>query len=179
MKRYLVILSSVLLVLMLAEGALAQPVQDKKFEFSISASMWNVKWEDFETETLINIPMRIGYFIYKGFEIEPEVFLTIPEDGDGTGILVLGNVSYNFKASERLIPFVLGGIGFGNSVQSFGIAWDTDESLTVYNFGAGIKFIVGDSAAIRIEYRFTKYTEKEDWVDRKDNNIFMGVSIFF
>lgn len=179
MKKYLVILSSVLLVFVLAEGALAQPVQDKKFEFSVSASMWNVKWGDMETETLINIPVRIGYFIYKGFEIEPEVFLSIPEDREGTGILFLGNVSYNFKASEKLIPFVLGGIGFGNSVQSFGVALDTDESLTVYNFGAGVKFIVGDSAAIRIEYRFTKYGKKEDWFNRKDNNIFTGVSIFF
>ncbi len=61
--------------------------------------------------------------------------------------------------------------------------------VTAFNFGAGIKYLVGNTAALRIEYRFTKYSGEEtktsiwgtwtDKVDRTDNNVFVGLSIFF
>lgn len=178
MKRILGICMVFIFLFISVKGVFAQPVESKKFEFSTSASIWNIKFDGGETNTIINVPLRLGYFIYKGLEIEPEILLTIPEDGDGTGILILGNLSYNFKASEKMFPFVFGGLGFGNAEKFFGVAMDTDESITFFDFGAGIKFIVGNSAAIRIEYRFTKYTG-EFGPDRTDNNILTGVSIFF
>ena len=53
--------------------------------------------------------------------------------------------------------------------------------------------MIGDSAALRMEYRFTKYsgekTETVGWgdyswsytekIDRTDNNVLVGISIFF
>ncbi len=180
MKKMLGIFALILFAFISVQGASAQPVEGKRFEFSTSASMWNVKseWSD-ETETWINIPLRIGFFVYKGLEIEPELFLTIPTDeSEYTGILFLGNISYNFKASKRAIPFILGGFGIGNGPQSFSMAWDWEESITALNFGAGIKYIVGNSAAIRIEYRFTSYSAEGEHF-RTDNNIYLGVSIFF
>lgn len=179
MKRIIGISLVFIFLFISVKGVFAQPVEGKKFEFSTSASMWNVRIEGAtETETVFNIPVRIGLYIFKGLEIEPELFLTIPEDGDGTGILLLGNLAYNFKASEKVNLFVLGGFGFGNSAQSFSIAFDYDENVTALNFGGGLKFLVGNSAAIRFEYRFTSFSAEGDHI-RTDNNLYFGVSIFF
>lgn len=179
MKKVLRIIISCVFILFIVKGIFAQPVEGKKFEFSTSASMWNVKFEgDPDSETVFNIPLRIGFYLFKGLEIEPEVFLTLPEDGEETGILVLGNLAYNFKATDHVNLFILGGLGFGNSVQSFGIAWDYDESISVLNFGGGIKYLIGNSAALRLEYRFTSYSVDGDH-HRTDNNLYLGVSLFF
>lgn len=189
MKKIFTIVVVILFSLIITAHSIAQPLEGKKYEFSTSASMWNVKSGGGETETIINIPIRIGLFILKGLEIEPELFFTIPEESEEIGYIILGNLSYNFKTSKNLVLFVLGGAGFGNGQRYFDLVADQDMGVTVYNFGAGIKYLVADSAAIRIEYRFTKYSgEKaetgwwEDWtykLDRTDNNILIGLSIFF
>ncbi len=178
MKKIMKVFLLIFLFLVLSEAAFAQPVKNKKFEFSTSASIWNVTFRDQETETLINIPVRLGFFISKGFEIEPELFLTIPE-GEDIGILFLVSVSYNFKASNKFIPFILAGGGYGNSEQSVSVAYDYGTDIFVMNFGGGIKYLVSNSAAIRMDYRFTKYLAEGNWLDRTDNNVFFGLSIFF
>jgi opacity protein-like surface antigen len=183
MKKILGISIAIFFVTFSVTGAFAQLPNNKRFEFSTSASMLNYKYEGGDTHTWINIPLRIGFFVYKGLEIEPELFLTIPtEDTEYTGILVLGNISYNFKGSKKLVPFILGGAGIGNGPQAFSFVSDSDLKFTAINFGAGIKWFVSDSAAIRIEYRFIKYSGENSYFynnDRTDNNIYLGVSIFF
>lgn len=192
MKRISGVFTAILFLSVSVSGLLAQPVEGKKFEFSTSASMWNVKYKDSdETSSMTNVSLRVGIFIFKGLEIEPELFLTIPEDGEDTGYFVMANLAYNFKASERLIPFILGGVGYGNGQPALSLVyryWE-DMNVTAFNLGAGIKFIVGDSAAIRIEYRLTRYSGESTetyWgytytyeLDRTDNNILVGMSIFF
>ena len=178
MKKLFKILTLSLILPSLVHVCFAQPVKNKKFEFSTSASIWNVKFEGTETETVINLPVRLGYFVYKGLEIEAELFLTIPEDED-LGFLFLGNFSYNFKVSEKLMPFILGGGGYGNSEQSFSTVFDYGTNIFVINFGAGTKLLINESSAIRIEYRFTKYMADSEWFDRTDQNLFIGISIFF
>ena len=180
MKRFLGIFIVILFVFISVRGMFAQPVQGKKFEFSTSASMWNIKFEwDDEATTIYNVPLRLGFFAYKGIEIEPEVLLTIPEDGEDTGIHVLANLSFNLKASDKTILFFLGGYGFGNSTPIYRIAWDEGERITALNFGGGIKYLVSNSAAIRLEYRYTRYSDEDGDHFRTDNNIYFGVSIFF
>ncbi len=178
MKKSLRSFTLIFLTFIFFGAAIAKPVQNKKFEFSTSASLWNVKYSNQETETVINLPLRLGYFLFKGLEIEPEVFLTIPED-EGIGFLLLANLSYNFKVSKKLIPFILGGGGFGNSEQSFSVVFDYETNIKAFNFGVGIKYLVGNSAAIRLEYRFVKYSGEYDWLNRTENNAFVGLSIFF
>ncbi len=180
MKKILGISIAIFFVIFSVTGAFGQLPNNKRFEFSTSASMLNYKYEGGDTHTWINIPLRIGFFVYKGLEIEPELFLTMPtEDTDYTGILVMGNISYNFKGSKKLVPFILGGAGIGNGPQAFSSVSDGGRRFTAINFGAGIKCFVGDSAAIRIEYRFIKYSDEYGYSDRTDNNIYLGVSIFF
>ena len=120
----------------------------------------------------------MGFFFYKGLEIEPELFLTIPE-GEDLGFLLLASLSYNFKLSDKFIPFILAGGGYGNSEQSFSAAFDYGEDIFAIHFGGGIKYLVGNSAAIRMDYRFTKYLAEGYWLDRTDNNVFFGLSVFF
>ncbi|MDH5705651.1 MAG: hypothetical protein OEZ45_06495 [Candidatus Aminicenantes bacterium] len=178
MKKITKIFLLVLSFFILSEVIFSQPVQSKKFEFSTSASIWNVKFRDQETETLVNIPIRLGFFIYKGLEIEPELFLTIPE-GEDLGYLLLASVSYNFRIFDKFIPFILAGGGYGNSEQSFSVAHDYGADIFAIHFGGGIKYLVSDSAALRMDYRFTKYLAEGYWLDRTDNNVFFGLSIFF
>jgi hypothetical protein len=189
MKRILVISIMILAIPIIGSETFAQPVQGKKFEFSTSASIYNVKENGGETNTSINIPLRIGYYIFRGLEIEPEFLLTIPEESEDTGYFILVNLVYNFKASEKLMPFVLAGGGYGNGYTAYSLVFDWDMGVTALNAGAGIKYLVGDSAALRIEYRFTKYSGEEvksyTWgsyteeIDRTDNNILVGISLFF
>jgi len=189
MKNRIWTLFVIVLGLIMTDYSMAQTVDGKKFEFSTAASIWNVKSNDGETETVINVPLRLGFFVYKGLEIEPEVFLTIPEESKNTGYIILANVSYNFKTSKALLFFVLAGGGYGNGSRLFDFVMDNDMDVTVYNFGAGLKFLVSNSAALRIEYRFTKYSGEKtetsrygswiDELDRTDNNMLFGLSIFF
>lgn len=179
MKTVLRILVVSLFIFIFVKGVLAQPVEGKKLEFSTSASMWNIKYEwDDEATTIFNVPLRVGFYAYKGIEVEPELLLTIPEDGD-TGILFLANVAFNLKASDKTIFFVLGGYGFGNSTPLFGFAWFQDENINALNFGGGIKHLISNSAAVRLEYRYIRYTDEAGDHFRTDNNLYLGISIFF
>ena len=57
MRKIFKILIFTFILSSLVQISFAQPVKDKKFEFSTSASVWNVKFHGQETETLINIPI--------------------------------------------------------------------------------------------------------------------------
>ncbi len=175
-------------------GVFAQPVSGKKFEFSTSASIWNIKYKDAdESTTIVNLPLRFGFFIFKGLEIEPEVMLTIPDESEETGYFLSGNLAYNFNASEKAILFILVGVGYGNGTEAFSWVWDQDMGVTLINAGGGVKWLVGDSAALRLEYRFSNYSGKKEetynywgysWtetyeLDRTDHKFFVGLSIFF
>lgn len=182
MKKILRISFAIFFVAFSVTGAFAQLSNGKKFEFSTSASTGLYYYEADKSEKYrwVNIPLRIGFFVYKGLEVEPEFFFTIPTGGTHyTGVLFLGNISYNFKGLKKFYPFILGGAGIGNGPQTLFFVSDRGLSFTAINFGAGAKALVGDSAAIRIEYRFLKYSSESGYIGRTDNNIYLGVSIFF
>lgn len=179
MKKSNPIFAFILVIFITGGTVFAQPIQGKKFEFSTSASIWIVKFRRGETETVINLPLRLGYFINKSLEIEPELFLTFVDTYDEIGYLILGNISYNFNISKKITPFVLAGGGYGNSEQNFSLAYDFNSDIFALNLGAGMKIPVGSAAAVRVEYRFIKYFGEEDWFDRTDHTILVGFSIFF
>lgn len=156
----------------------AQVANGKRFEFSTSASVWNVKMEYGETQTIINVPLRLGFYAWKGLEFEPELFLTIPEESEDTGILAFGNIAYNFQVAPNLLAFLLGGVGFGNGAHFYNIVFDYDDPIFALNVGAGLKAMVGNSAAIRFEYRYISYSADGQQF-RTDHNVLAGVSIFF
>jgi hypothetical protein len=189
MKKIIVFFAMFLFILLFVRDTFAQLIQEKRFELSTSASFLNVKHNRHRTDSEFNLRLRFGVFLHKGLEIEPELFLNIQEDLEYTGVFFLANISQNFKASKRIIPFILGGVGFGNGEIIYDTTFDQGMKITAFNFGAGIKYLLSSSAAFRIEYRFTKYMGKETVVniwgdpytyelDRTDNNVIFGISIF-
>jgi hypothetical protein len=186
----------VLMVLILAAAASAQPVPGKKFEFSTGAYFWNVKFKGAtESTTILNVPIRFGVFLLKGLEFEPEVLLTIPDESDSTGVIFLGNFSYNFKVGETVVPFILAGGGYGNAEEVFSMASKQAEGvgIAVIDAGLGVKLLFGHTAALRVEYRFVNYSGSKTvsynygWgsythtydFGRTDHKVFTGISLFF
>lgn len=204
MKKSSAILVGVLLLTATAMAA-GEPVQGKKVEFStafaLSVQTYNFGSDYKETDTYITTPFRLGIFIWKGLEFEPELLMMMShykqtgpgysDSGHQTAWILSGNLVYNFvlKKSPRMIPFVLAGYGIGNG--DYEPAWDTDTYYgtspkdSLFNLGAGIKYMFGNIAALRCEYRFRggqiKYTteggagkDKVYW-----HTILVGFSIFF
>jgi hypothetical protein len=161
--------------------AAAQPA-GKKWELGLALSFSSYKFSgDTESTTLLNIPLRVGYYVWKGLEIEPEIILTKPK-GEDTGYLLNANFAYNFKTAGSLQPFVLAGVGFGNgfTVAPYVIG-DSEFNATVLNFGGGVKYLVGSSAAIRAEYRYShNHLSYSGFSENLNTHMFlMGVSVFF
>jgi hypothetical protein len=166
--------------------AMSQPVPGKKFEFSTALAFFSAKADGEDSFSYLSLPFRFGWFIWKGLEIEPEVQLFIPigEDKGDTAYFLLGKLLYNFQTSGKLVPFIGGGVGFGNGLPIFGIVQGTaGEKFTDFCGIAGVKYLIGNVAALRAEYRFNRYSW--DWSDFEPaekgtvHQIFVGLSIFF
>jgi hypothetical protein len=187
MKRTCVFLAA--LLLLGATFAAAQPVPGKKFEFGTSLALYSYNYESemwSDSWTVLNVPIRFGWFIWKGLQIEPEVVWTIPlSDSKGDSSYFLqAHLAYNFKAGKRLVPFAGGTIGYGNGIPYMGWVSGGGGKVTGYGGLAGVKYLLGNIAAIRAEYRLLFY----DWNDEDDpiydetgtiHQFFVGLSIFF
>ena len=82
-----------------------------KWELSTAVSLY-FEPEVYEKDKLgIYIPVRIGYFISKNIEIEPEFNITYrdSEFDSITKNLLFANLAYNFNVSSRIMPFLLAG----------------------------------------------------------------------
>ncbi len=82
MKKFGVFLAALLFAGVTFAGS--QPVPGKTFEFSTALSFFSVKADDSEESySYLSIPVRCGWFVWKGLEIEPEAQVFIPTGGDG------------------------------------------------------------------------------------------------
>jgi len=182
MKKLLVILAVV--IFLGATLAMSQPVPGKKFELGTSLSFTSLKFSGSSgSDTVFVLPVRFGYFVWKGLEIEPEVMITSFDPGD-VGFNLSGNVAYHFKVSGRLVPFVLAGVGVGNGFTAGLTVYEqTDASAFLINGGVGAKYVIGNVAAFRAEYRYThNRLSKGGGLLIQNLNIhqvLVGLSIFF
>jgi len=180
MKKAVIVLTVIFFFCTLMVSA--QP-SGKKWEFGVGFSYSNYKFSgDTESEYVLNLPIRAGYYVWKGLEIEPELMLT-KFKGSDTGVVFNANLAYNFKTSGRLKPFLLAGFGFGNGMPVANLVeGDSSITATIINGGAGVKYLVGNSAAIRLEYRYTHDHLKYEGGFSENLNIhqmLVGVSVFF
>ncbi len=186
MKRYFIVLT-VLLAMGLPVLA-QQPVNGKKFELGAGMSLDSFSSGVGGTATYLNIPVRAGYFVWKGLEIEPELILSKMTGGD-LGWLFNGNAAYNFRLKNgKFVPFVLAGVGFGNGIKIFNTMIENSDDLdaVILNAGTGVKYLISDSVGFRFEYRYSHY-----WADvvgnegdkikfeKNAHQILCGVSVFF
>jgi opacity protein-like surface antigen len=179
-----IIAFAVVAIFLASTAAMAQPLVTKKWELSTAISFTSFTLSGATgSETVVNIPVRVGYIVWKGLEVEPEIMYT-KFKGSTAGYLISGNVAYNLlQFKHGLVPFVLAGIGFGNGLTYAGVAeGDSDINSTALHFGAGVKYVVGTSAALRVEYRYTHYHLSVTDLGAENYNfhqLLTGVSIFF
>lgn len=179
MKKLLVLTFIGLIALALT--AWAQP-EGKKWELGIGFDYSSVKGsESSEAFDILTIPLRLGYYLWKGLEVEPELFLMKVEDSD-MGYLFNLNGVYNFKTAGSIRPFLLAGVGITNGIK-IGYVMEADNEVNgfVINAGAGLKYLVGNSAAIRFEYRYMHNRLKDMDITENFNShqFLIGVSVFF
>ena len=181
MKKLAVFFS--VLLLLGTTFAVSQPVQGKKFELGTAFSFSSFKFSDsLESDTILTLPLRFGFFIWKGLEIEPEVMLQKWEGSDAA-FLLSGNLAYNFKLQGNLVPFLLAGAGLGNGL-AVGPFMEGGSGINAFllNFGGGLKYVLGNSGAIRLEYRFSRNRLTQEGFEAEifnSHQIFLGVSVFF
>ena len=177
-----------LAVLLLAGGvfASAQVVPGVKFELGTSASYYSLKFEDSEGPMdYLNIPVRFGWYVWKGLEVEPEVQFFIPlEDEADAAYFLQAHLLYNFSVGGKIVPFIGGGVGVGNGLPFYGVIEGGSDYKSFGLIGlAGVKFMIGNSAAIRVEYRFNRISWDSTFALEKEwgtlHNLLTGVSVFF
>ena len=145
-----------------------------KWEFSSAASFY-FEPEVYEEDKLgIYIPARIGCFVTRNIEIEPEFNISYrdSEFDSITRNLLLANLAYNFNVSPRIMPFLLAGAGIIKLEEEVYIEWPRIYNELVLNAGAGLKWFVIKRVALRIEYRIIHYP----YTTR--HNMLLGISVF-
>ncbi|UCG52099.1 MAG: outer membrane beta-barrel protein [Candidatus Latescibacterota bacterium] len=184
-------MKSVLFVLaftMLVFGIAFAQTPPSTIELSTSPTVDFIDDDRGDDELLVVIPVRLGVFLVKGFELEPEISVFFPDESELTGAVFLLNAAYNFLEGSRVRPFVLAGIGFGNAVRIANLAADVDESVFVLDAGLGLKAFLNKHVAFRAEYRFERSSYERDvpyWyvhgrdVDVNVHRMMFGFSIIF
>jgi opacity protein-like surface antigen len=184
------------LILLLAVSvafSTAQTAAGKRFELGTSISYYNIKFDDDPEGSIsyLNIPVRFGFYIWNGLEFEPEFQLFVPmgDDGGDTTYFVTGKLLYNFELGGGFVPLLGGGAGIGNGIPFLGIIEGGSDTKSFAFFGlAGFKYMIGNSAALRVEYRFNRISwEYPDFIDPEVtykewanlHNVLVGVSLFF
>jgi opacity protein-like surface antigen len=110
----------------------------------------------------ILVAARLGFFVDRGFEIEPEVMLMAGTGFDAVYMLN-GIVSYNFTVGPNGVPFLLAGYGISNTIPYFNVpSGRTDFMIGVLNAGAGMKIFLKEDVAVRLEYRFQNFSGSDD-----------------
>lgn len=174
---FFLIILSVLVSTVKAQSILTR----RTLEASVSAS-FQLFSENDNTETFINIPLRLGFFITPRWEVEAEFAITKPQSGDA-GYILSGLLSYNFRTPGGIMPFAFAGYGVTNSIPVITnnvVANIPDATLGVLSLGGGVKIPIGSKAALRSEYRFQNFTGSQGNadIDFQVHSLFTGISLF-
>lgn len=159
-----------IVILFFANISFAQ-IHDNRFEISGSimlgsfSTAYKTKGYSSNTEgkLYLNTSLKIGYFIFEGLEIEPEVYSYILEKSKPSFLLNC-NLAYNYHIERsNFYPFILAGYGVGNSLPFLAtnayLRTSDKFDIGVLNAGAGLKYFITTHVGIRIEYRYQKYKD--------------------
>jgi opacity protein-like surface antigen len=166
MRKGSILLLGIVVSLTLANTVLAQ-VEKGQTELSFAAAFMGVKGDDGDMSYAFNISGRMGYLVTSTFEFEPEIIFSTYEDED-PGIILAANLLYNISLpdADQITPFLLAGLGWSNSAPLFNQTnfGDAGRDYTLLNLGLGMRFFLSNSSALRLEYRFQRFsTEEERW----------------
>jgi hypothetical protein len=176
--RFLQTFFMVLSVIFLLTGnGLAQTEKGDK-EISGSASFTLVS-EYGESSFNICVAGRMGFFITRHFELEPEVVISINNAGT-PGYIFSGNLAYHLTPDKKAVPFILVGFGISNTLpvlHNVVVCGCEDETVKLFNAGVGVKVFVKKTIALRTEYRLNYFFD-EGWHRTYHYGLF-GISVFF
>jgi hypothetical protein len=178
-----------MIMVLAASSTPAQPREGKTRELSLSGSFQNYSSGNSPgSSSAFLVSPRLGFFVVKGLELEPEALLMLASGSDPVYV-INANISYNFISSKKGVPFLLIGYGRANTVPFFNVPMmHADFGVGVVNIGAGVKVYLSEDIALRIEYRFQNfygegettgpasfsYTEK---VDTRIHMVQFGLSV--
>lgn len=156
MKYALVVFWLVTLPLVL----FGQEDMKKKTEISFSVSLQNVAIGEGKSSTSFLAASRIGFYVYKGLQIEPEAIVLL--GSADPAYMVSGNLVYNFWGNLKAVPFLLAGYGVANTIPIYNVPiYAMGSVVGVLNLGFGIKSFISDNIALRGEYRFQRFSGQQ------------------
>lgn len=173
------ILLSISVLLLACFPLLAQPREGRTKELSLSGSYQSYSTDgSSQSKEAFLISPRLGIFVFHGLEVEPELVAMLPSGGDMVYMLN-GNLSYNLIGGGKEVPFVLLGYGIANTVPLFNVpTWKTSFGVGVLNMGGGVKAFLREDIAIRLEYRYQRFSGKASsrTVDTRIHTVQFGLS---
>ncbi len=102
---------------------------------------------------------------------------------------VRGRVGY---AIDRFMPYIAGGVAFGNvktSLRSGDDSYSSSKTMTGWTIGTGLDYAATDNVILRLEYRYTDFGKKNFYAGSDDtigisnkfttNDIRLGVAYKF
>jgi opacity protein-like surface antigen len=151
-------LSFMIIIALAASTSPAQPREGKNKELSLSGGYQNFSsGSSSGSSSAFLVSPRLGFFVFKGLELEPEALLMLSSGSDAVYV-VNANVSYNFISLNKGVPFLLIGYGRANTVPFFSVPLgQTGVGVGVVNLGTGVKIYLSEDIALRLEYRFQKF----------------------
>jgi opacity protein-like surface antigen len=137
----------------------AQPREGKNIELGLSGSYQNrSSGGSSESVGAFLLNPKVGFYVFEGLELEPEMSFMF-YSGYNPSYVLNANVSYNFISTANSTPFLLIGYGRANAVPFFNVpSMSMDFGVNVLNLGAGTKVYLNENVAIRIEYRYQRFT---------------------
>jgi len=149
----------VLLIALVVPRSEAQPRDGRKLELSLSGAYQTYSTSNsLQSVSVFFINTRLGFFVFGGLELEPEALCLLSSGSDPTYALN-GNVVYNIVASAKAVPFFLVGYGTANTVPFLNVPFTRISfPVGVLNLGAGLKIFIKDDVAIRVEYRYQRFS---------------------
>jgi len=151
-------LSFMIIIALAAGTSPAQPREGKNKELSLSGGYQNFSsGSSSGSSSAFLVSPRLGFFVVKGLELEPEALLMLSSGSDAVYV-INANVSYNFISLNKSVPFLLIGYGRANTVPFFSVPLgQTGFGVGVVNLGTGVKIYLSEDIALRLEYRFQKF----------------------
>ena len=155
------------------EGDIELSASSSFGSYSLSANQ-NHKTYSGDAMMYLTTAFRIGYYFTQAVELEPELYVYFGEKNQPAYNL---NANFDFNyiiPGSGFRPFALLGYGLRNSfpllpAENSFIRVKNKLDIGCLNLGAGSKIFVNKNIAVRIEYRYQRYSNK-DKEDFSGNN---------
>jgi hypothetical protein len=124
----------------------------------------------------IFVAAELGRFLGRSHEVGARLdFFAI--GNASPGVTVAGVYSYNFNTGDYMVPFLAAGFGLGfDTVPLVGpVPAVVDDVSRQLSLSAGTKDMIGNSAAVRVEYRYDRILREAEDYDR--HSVLFGISL--